>query len=135
MTSRNDMIRTNSAAVISDAGFGLGRTWEFARRTSKFGVEPRTFGDYEDVTALDTLGRGNEEYDETKNINKLVDVINIRISEFAISPALKMGDIFRCSDGTIWAISSINPYRVGTIHFTATRDTGLNATMNKGAAV
>lgn len=135
MTSRNDMVRTNSAAVISDAGFGLGRTWEFARRTSKFGVEPRTFGDYEEVTALDTMGRGNEEYDETKNVNKLVDVINIRVSEFSISPTLKMGDIFRCVDGTIWAIASINPYRVGTIQFTAIRDTGLNATMNKGGTV
>jgi len=135
MTSRNDIVRANSAAVIADDGFGLGRTWEFARRTSRFGVEPRTYGDYEEVTALDTLGRGNEEYDEVKNINRLTDVINIRVSEFDISPGLKMGDIFRCADGTIWAISSINPYRVGTIQFTATRDTGLNATMNKGGTV
>jgi hypothetical protein len=129
--SRNDLIRANSAAVIASDQFGLGREWEFARRTSKFGVEPRTFGDWETVTALDTVGRGNEVYDEQRNVYKLVDIINLRISEFSVSPALKMGDIFRGADGNIWAITSINPYRVGTIQFTAERDVALLASMNK----
>lgn len=133
--TRNDTIRANSAAAISGPSAGLGRPWEYARRISKLGIEPRVFGEWSTVTALDTLGRGTETFDEQRNIFKLADIVNLRISEFDISPLVRLGDIFRASDGSVWAITSVNPYRVGTVQFTIERDTALSATPNKTGGV
>lgn len=134
--SRADNIRARLRDVVGgNSSKTLGETWQYRRITSAYGISPRTYGAYNDVTGLATGRSFQENYDQDMHVYRRVEAQLFRCADNDPDPALRMGDQVQDREGLIWDVYGQPRRAYGTIAYTLQREVPLLADADRQGGV
>jgi hypothetical protein len=115
-----DVIKANSASVVSNGPSGSVELWTAQSLISQPGVEPRVYSSLFDIYGLQTQIRQSQIYDNDKQNYKLFKVSSFRVSTQtsltgdAPAPTLYIGDQVVDTNGIYWQVLGIQSEGPGT---------------------
>lgn len=122
-----DYVRQGMRLVLSKDG--LTDLCQYRKLTSKASAEPRTYGDWLDITGLFSQGKTSQVFDVEKNVYK--DFTNASFRTADTEPALDIGDQVMDSAGLSWAVAGVLSSGPGSIAYSMAREIGLIASRDR----
>ena len=120
--SRFDHIAANSRKVVGQSSETSGIVLQFRRLTSDYGIEPRTYSDWEEFTALPTSGMNAEVFDVDRGGHRLAYTARIRAADDSRTPLLKQGDQIVNAQDLVWAVMGVGSSGPGTVAYSVSKD-------------
>jgi hypothetical protein len=125
MTSRLDTIKNLCGGVVANTSYGIAEAWEHRRLTSKPSVDPRVYGEWDELFGIATQGRETESYDPDKGTYKKYMNSSFRYSTQHTSLQIKIGDQIKSPEGLTWNVVGTLSSGPGTVALNIGREIGL----------